>query len=121
MIQNQRENPNNFKYLEVHEILDKINIGIKYCDSLHLSGNKCTRIGTKYECEICTIPESEQKHICKAWKRVIHLAKLFYICQIICLINNRTEYKEQKQIPEWAEKQKKADIIMPNAQMRLFR
>ncbi len=104
------------------ELLSRIYRGVEYCGQIYdYHTNKCTRIGKKYDCESCKISKEEEKSICKAWKRVTHLTKLYHICQIIELINAKFEDQEESKLPGWAELQGKPEIILPNAQMKLFR
>ena len=115
---NEPKNPNDFKYLELPEILERIQIGVEYCGKIYdYHSNKCTRIGKKYDCENCKVPEEEQKTICKAWKRVIHLTKLYHISLMLGIIN--AKFPEEK-IPGWSKTQEKAKIILPTSQMKLF-
>jgi len=101
--------------------MERIDIGIKYCDNLHHNKIRCTRLGSKYDCENCTVPASEQKQICIAWKRIIYLAKLHSMCQLLDLLNRYIDLKETEQIFDMSKKQGKAELILPNSQMRLFK
>lgn len=93
---------------------DRITRGILYCDKIHNKKEKCIRFINKYNCETC---DENKLLFCKYWRKIVGLTKEYYILQIISILN---EYiKREKQIPEWAKYQKRAEIKME--QQNLFK